>query len=231
MPDTDCPRCERPVPEGSRFCPQCGLALDEAGDTVVDQLPLDETGPVPVHHVTARPRLVGLGERLLEELRRRAEAAMEPVRSGTTLALEALKTRSGAEKELLVLRHRLKGHAGERERLFRDLGEVVYRGDGEGKKSLEAKIAAVEDKISGLEDEMKSVVASAGERMQQVQLEVQPTQIETPQQPEVPEPYPPPGEADPPSQPEIPEPYPPPGELDPPAQPDIPEPFPPGEPE
>jgi hypothetical protein len=41
-----------------------------------------------------------------------------------------------------------------------------------------------------------------------------PTQDPSP--PEIPEPYPPPGELDPPEQPVIPEPYPPPGELDPP---------------
>ena len=231
MPSGSCPRCERPVPDGSRFCPQCGLALGEAGDTVVDELPLDESGPVPVHHVTARPRLVGLGERLLEELRRRTGAAIAPVRSSTTLAMEAVKARSGAEKELLVLRHRLKTSTGELEQLFRTLGEAVYREDDEARKTLVTQIGLVEETIARLEGEMKAAVAGAEERIQQAQLEAQPTQIETPQQPEVPEPYPPPGEADPPSQPEIPEPYPPPGELDPPAQPDVPEPFPPGEPE
>jgi hypothetical protein len=137
MPSDSCPRCDRPVPDESRFCPQCGLAL----------------------------------------------------------------------------------------------GEVVYRDDDEAKKSLVTQIGLVEETIARLEGEMKAVGAGAEERIQQAQLEVQPTQIETPRQPEVPEPYPPPGEADPPSQPEIPEPYPPPGELDPPAQPDVPEPFPPSEPE
>ena len=83
--------------------------------------------------------------------------------------------------------------------------------------------------MAGLDEEMRAVVAQASERVQQAQLQVQPTQVETPQRPEIPEPYPPPGEADPPSQPEIPEPYPPPGELDPPSQPEVPEPYPPGE--
>jgi hypothetical protein len=54
--------------------------------------------------------------------------------------------------------------------------------------------------------------------------------IEPPRQPDIPEPYPPPGELDPPTPPEIPEPYPPPGETDPPAPPQIPEPYPPTEP-
>ena len=54
--------------------------------------------------------------------------------------------------------------------------------------------------------------------------------LEPPSQPDIPEPYPPPGELDPPRHPDIPEPYPPPGETDPPAPPQIPEPYPGTEP-
>jgi hypothetical protein len=54
--------------------------------------------------------------------------------------------------------------------------------------------------------------------------------LEPPSQPDIPEPYPPPGELDPPTHPDIPEPYPPPGETDPPAPPQIPEPYPGTEP-
>jgi hypothetical protein len=53
--------------------------------------------------------------------------------------------------------------------------------------------------------------------------------LEPPRQPDIPEPYPPPGELDPPSPPDVPEPYPPPGETEPPAPPEIPEPYPPRE--
>lgn len=55
--------------------------------------------------------------------------------------------------------------------------------------------------------------------------------LEPPRQPDIPEPYPPPGELDPPTQPDIPEPYPPPGEPQPPAPPQIPEPYPGTEPQ
>jgi hypothetical protein len=51
--------------------------------------------------------------------------------------------------------------------------------------------------------------------------------IDLPTQPDLPEPYPPPGELDPPAPPQITEPYPPPDEADPPAPPQIPEPYPP----
>jgi hypothetical protein len=53
--------------------------------------------------------------------------------------------------------------------------------------------------------------------------------LEPPRQPDIPEPYPPPGELDPPSPPDIPEPYPPPGETEPPSPPQVPEPYPPSE--
>jgi hypothetical protein len=55
--------------------------------------------------------------------------------------------------------------------------------------------------------------------------------LEPPRQPDIPEPYPPPGELDPPSHPDIPEPYPPPGETEPPAPPQVPEPYPGTEPQ
>ena len=55
--------------------------------------------------------------------------------------------------------------------------------------------------------------------------------LEPPRQPDIPEPYPPPGELDPPAPPNIPEPYPPPGETEPPAPPQIPEPYPGTEPQ
>lgn len=55
--------------------------------------------------------------------------------------------------------------------------------------------------------------------------------LEPPQQPDIPEPYPPPGELDPPTHPDIPEPYPPPGETAPPAPPQVPEPYPGTEPQ
>jgi len=55
--------------------------------------------------------------------------------------------------------------------------------------------------------------------------------LEPPTQPDIPEPYPPPGELDPPTHPDIPEPYPPPGETEPPAPPQIPEPYPGTEPQ
>jgi hypothetical protein len=55
----DCPQCGAAVADGSRYCPQCGRPTD-AGDTRVEPLPPDETGPVPVDRIRAQPRLYGV---------------------------------------------------------------------------------------------------------------------------------------------------------------------------
>ena len=146
------------------------------------------------------------------------------------LAVELVRVRGSAERELMGLRRRAKAAASERERLLRELGDAVYREDDRATEDIRARIHALDESIEGMEKEMQAIVSKAQERVHEAKLEVQPTQIETPEQPEVPEPYPPPGETDPPRQPDIPEPYPPPGELDPPQQPDVPEPYPPPEP-
>ena len=57
---------------------------------------------------------------------------------------------------------------------------------------------------------MHEALDEAGERIEQARAGVRPTElIEPPRQPDIPEPYPPPGETDPPAPPQIPEPYPP----------------------
>jgi hypothetical protein len=55
----DCPHCGADVADGSRYCPQCGRSVD-AGDTRVQPLPPEETGPVPVDRIRAEPRLYGV---------------------------------------------------------------------------------------------------------------------------------------------------------------------------
>jgi type IV secretory pathway TrbD component len=55
----DCPHCGADVADESRYCPHCGRPVDE-GDTRVQPLPPDETGPVPVDRLRAEPRLYGV---------------------------------------------------------------------------------------------------------------------------------------------------------------------------
>jgi hypothetical protein len=55
----DCPHCGSDVANGSRYCPHCGRSVD-GGDTRVEPLPPEETGPVPVDRMRAEPRLYGV---------------------------------------------------------------------------------------------------------------------------------------------------------------------------
>jgi hypothetical protein len=95
------------------------------------------------------------------------------------------------------------------------------------------------DHLSGKisDEDYRSLVGGLRRQAAETLRDLQPTErtrmrnLEPPRQPDIPEPYPPPGELDPPSEPDIPEPYPPPGETQPPAPPQIPEPYPGTEPQ
>jgi zinc-ribbon domain len=54
-----CPNCGSRLTKKARFCPECGVRVQEGG-TVVQEVPPDETGQVPVEVVTAEPRFFGV---------------------------------------------------------------------------------------------------------------------------------------------------------------------------
>jgi hypothetical protein len=61
MPAASCANCGMRLPKHSRFCPECGLRVNAgAGETAVQEVPADETGPVPVEVSTATPRFFGV---------------------------------------------------------------------------------------------------------------------------------------------------------------------------
>jgi hypothetical protein len=222
-----CRRCGFVPLEGARYCPHCGLRVaPSSGDTVVDEPPPDETGRVPVRRV--RALRFGIGDSRLAGV---ARAVLTQSRDVAAATVESLRARSGAQRELLSLRRELKRSAAERDRLLLALGCAVYEEDDAATRVMRAKLAELDESIERTEERMQTIVAEAEGRIEQAQVSVQETQLlEPPSQPDIPEPYPPPGETQPPAPPEIPEPYPPPGELDPPAPPEIPEPYPPREP-
>ncbi len=227
-----CPRCGAQTAEGSRFCANCGLELGvRSGDTAIEPLPPDETGQVPVSVVRAEPGLVRAlttAARTIREssLGREAARAADRALAGVDVAFASLSARSRSQRELLGLRRRLRNAMQRRDLLLRDLGDAVYRDDSEATETLRAEIGALDESIEETRREMQVILEQAEASVRKTQLEVQPTQIQPPESPDIPEPYPPPGEVDPPQQPDIPEPYPPPGELDPPVPPDVPEPEP-----
>jgi hypothetical protein len=56
-----CSNCGSRLTRRARFCPECGARADvESGETIVQKVPPEETGPVPVELTTAAPRFFGV---------------------------------------------------------------------------------------------------------------------------------------------------------------------------
>jgi hypothetical protein len=55
-----CSGCGIELPPGARFCPECGTPVAAAGETVRQELPQEETGPVPISFERPQPRLFGV---------------------------------------------------------------------------------------------------------------------------------------------------------------------------
>jgi hypothetical protein len=61
MPQAECANCGSRLTKRARFCPECGARVGAgAQETAVQELPPDETGPVPVDVTTAAPRFFGV---------------------------------------------------------------------------------------------------------------------------------------------------------------------------
>lgn len=263
-----CSNCGSRLPKRSRFCPECGTRVGAGpSETAVQELPPDETGPVPVEVSMAAPRFFGvtppgavlalaaasltlalvlfvsghvvvggallgvavvlgfffvaLAQRLPDApVSRLSSGAVGAVRGRAGFALEALSVHSSARLELFRLRRELADLLGLQAEYARALGEAVYAEDEEGTESARSRVAELDGLVAAKEDEMEQTAAGAMERIQRAQLQVQPTQIETPQP--VPEPFPEPSPA--PQPVPIPEPGPEPSE--PPGPTVVPEPSP-----
>jgi hypothetical protein len=56
-----CSNCGSRLTKRARFCPECGVRTDaHTGETAVQEVPSEETGPIPVEVTTAAPRFVGV---------------------------------------------------------------------------------------------------------------------------------------------------------------------------
>ena len=64
-----CPSCGGGLPGGARYCPECGVSVeDPVGTTLRVEVPPEETGPVPVAFSQAEPRWFGLTPPLFLQL-------------------------------------------------------------------------------------------------------------------------------------------------------------------
>lgn len=209
MPAASCANCGAKLPKRSRFCPECGTRVGESpAETAVQEVPPDETGPVPVEYETARPRYF----RVFRSARI-FSSAWRAVRETTGYAVESVTVHASARRDLYRMRRELAELLARRSESARVLGESVYAGDEEATQAARAQLAELDGQVTAKEEEMRQTAEAALERIQRAQLQVQPTQVESPTP--IPEPLP---EPSPPPQPEpvpepLPEPSPPPGPV------------------
>jgi hypothetical protein len=124
---------------------------------------------------------------------------------------------------VIAVRREVQRLAIARRSLLFELGEAVYRGDDQAAENAREQVKELDELAAQREEEMRTVLAEAHERIEQRRLELRPTEmVEVPERPEQPAP----GEPVTPEPARIPEPYPPPDEGSPPQPAIIPEPGP-----
>jgi hypothetical protein len=241
----ECSSCGAEIPEGSRFCLECGRPLREAESARPRRrlgLPGDFPALAPLS-VAAIALAVGavillaggvwawgvvalLGAAVLVLLPGRVDRArVDDLRFRAGAARESLAVKGRGQVEVFRARRELAELEADRARLYAELGRAVYEEDKAGTEAARTALRAVVGRIEAKEAEIQTLIRETEERVRLVQGPVQPTEIlkdeAPPEPPRIPEPWPPPDEGD------IPEP-PQPGPGDPTPGPD--EPAPPARP-
>jgi outer membrane biosynthesis protein TonB len=217
----DCPNCGNSVPDGSRFCPECGRPLAEEADATMVRSGGRRWPPHPVLIIAV---LVGIGSIVLlaagvwawgvvallgaavlfltqrEAERRAAKHALLGFRERFFATRASVAARSRGQLDLFRARRERAELEAEKGRALHRLGHTVFYDDKAGTKSAKAEVQAVVDRIAEKEAEIETLIREIDARVRRAQVNVKPTeQIEAEQPPEpvrIPEPWPPPDEAD-----------------------------------
>ncbi|MEX0673539.1 MAG: hypothetical protein WD067_02130 [Gaiellaceae bacterium] len=223
--------------------------MSDSDETKVEELPPDETGPVPVTVVHAEPHWFGLTPTgsLLAVGVAAVGVAIVLLAVGSVVAgivvlavgvfvLGTLWRRPVAEAlagPVGLARVTVSAQSEARRRLAplrRELDALEREREQRLRALGEAVYRGDDAATDPLRQELEELDRGAGEKREEIERTVQQAserigraRLETGRTEAVPvEPYPPPDEADRPAQPEIPEPYPPPDEGDRPEQPSVP---------
>jgi zinc-ribbon domain len=225
MSTVDCVNCGAAVPTQSRFCPECGHPLHEAGEQSARRRYWSAPDiPLTVGIVAGAIGIVLLGAQVWlwaalallvagvvllyrwESGRRRAGLALSRIGAHR----ELVAARSRGQLELFRRRRDLAELQAERSRGYHELGRATHAGDEPAAEAARALLDDVVVRIQAKEAEISTLAHEVEERVRRVQAQSAPTgHMEAPPEPaRVPEPYPPPDEGNPPEPARIPEPTP-----------------------
>ena len=190
-----CPHCGEALPQGARFCPECGRPA--SADTVVAPPRRRRWPPDPLVLVVV---LVAVGGVILlagglwawglvvllvagvvflsqrEAERRAARYALAGWQARLAASREALAARSRGQLDLFRLRRERAELEAERTRAFTDLGRAVFGGDKEGRRAANDAVQGVVDRIQAKEAEIDALVRLMEERVNRAQAGVRPTE-------------------------------------------------------
>lgn len=236
----ECSWCSSQVPEGSRFCLECGRPLAATGEAPGSGQRRGLPGELSVPgSLTLVAVLVAIGGIVLlaggvwawgvVALLVAAVLVLLPVgvdrrsvvdfRMRVAAIRESVAVRSRGQVELFRARRELSELEADRSRLLHEFGRAVYDGAVKGITAARTAVDAVVEQIETKEAEIETLIHETEERVRRVQGPVQSTEkLEAPPEPpNIPEPWPPPDEGDIPGPPE-------PGPADPTPGPEVPTP-------
>jgi hypothetical protein len=147
-------------------------------------------------------------------LARRSGLLFADTRSQAASTSEVVRARVSAAVDRRRAQTQLDLIESERRPVLVQLGEAVWTGDAFAEAAARARLAELDDRRVGVEQELESRLGVAGERIRLARLPVDETVLVAPNEPSAP--YPPPDEGTPPTPTPVPEPYPPPDEGTPP---------------